>query len=129
MAAWRAPFAIVSHGVEENPIFNFGNHVALELFELDFDAFTKLPSVQSAEPLAREEREQLLATVSTQGFIANYSGVRISATGKRFQIENAIVWNIVDNKGAYYGQAATFEHGHTYKITKLKTSALKAQCG
>jgi hypothetical protein len=34
--------------------------------------------------------------------------VRISSTGKRFLIKEAIVWNLVDDKGDYQGQAAAF---------------------
>lgn len=57
---WSAPYAIVAHSTEAEPIFYFGNRKALELFEMDFDAFTHLPSRLSAEPLLREERAHLL---------------------------------------------------------------------
>ncbi len=109
ISLWYAPFAIVSHGTEKEPIFNFGNRAALELFELDFSKFIKLPSRKSAEKVNQAERASLLAEVSKYGFIKNYSGVRISATGKRFMIEDAIVWNLADKDGRYCGQAAMFE--------------------
>ena len=105
---WRADFVLVSHGIEEDPIFNFGNLAALALFELGFAEFTALPSRQSAEPLSRAERSKLLARVSRDGCIEDYTGVRVSATGQRFFIENARVWNLQDEQGAYYGQAAMF---------------------
>jgi hypothetical protein len=41
-------------------------------------------------------------------FIDDYSGVRVSSTGRRFLIERATVWNLVDARGAYRGQAAAF---------------------
>ena len=44
----------------------------------------------------------------TQGAIEDYAGVRVSANGRRFMIEGATVWNVVDEDGRYYGQAATF---------------------
>ncbi len=106
-ALWNAPFAVVSHGVEEDPIFNYGNRTALELFEMDWKRFTSLPSRFSAEPVAREERARLLAAVTERGFIDDYAGIRISATGRRFAIV-ATVWNVVDEDGVYRGQAATF---------------------
>lgn len=99
---------IVSHGTQEDPIFNFGNRAALELFEMPWDAFTRLPSRQSAEPMRREERQRLLERVGAHGYIDDYQGVRISATGRRFRIERATVWNLIDAEGALYGQAATF---------------------
>jgi hypothetical protein len=44
-----------------------------------------------------------------KGFISDYSGVRISRTGRRFIIQNAILWNVYDEEGAYRGQAAFFK--------------------
>lgn len=105
----HAPFAILSHGIEPEPIFNFGNQYALTLFECEWCDFIQMPSRYSAEAISQEERAKLLEKVTRQGFIDHYHGVRISATGKRFMINNAIVWNITDEKGLYYGQAAMFK--------------------
>ena len=49
-----------------------------------------------------------MAEVTSSGFIKNYAGVRISKTGRRFRIENATVWNLVDDDGTPRGQAAMF---------------------
>ena len=107
-ALWRAPFVVVAHATGEDPVFFYGNQQALTAFEMDFVAFTRLPSRFSAEPLAREERARLLARVSRDGFIDDYAGVRISAQGQRFRIERAVVWNLLDAQGQCHGQAATF---------------------
>ena len=107
-ALWRAPRVIVAHGTEADPVFFYGNRLALELFEMDAAAFARLPSRFSAEPLAREERARLLERVSRDGYIDDYAGVRISATGRRFRIAQATVWNLVDAAGVRHGQAATF---------------------
>lgn len=106
---FNASFVLVSHGIEKDPIFNFGNKVALKLFELTWEQFTALPSRKSAEPINREERRKLLGRVTQQGYIDDYSGVRISSTGKRFLIKEAIVWNLIDEDGKYQGQAAVFD--------------------
>lgn len=108
-ALWAAPRVIVAHGTQADPVFFYGNRLALELFEMDWATFTQLPSRFSAEPLAREERARLLERVTRDGYIDDYAGVRISATGKRFRIENAVVWNLVDAVGVCHGQAATFD--------------------
>lgn len=106
----EAGFAVVSHGTEADPIFNFANPCALNLFEMDWNTFTRLPSRKSAELPNREERARLLDEVTQKGFIPDYAGVRISSSGKRFRIENAVIWNLTDRKGCFCGQAARFEN-------------------
>lgn len=108
-ALWQAPRVIVAHGTEPDPIFFFGNALALDRFETGFDAFAAMPSRLSAEPIERSERQALLDAVTRDGSIDDYAGVRISATGRRFRIEQATVWNLIDAHGAVHGQAATFD--------------------
>ncbi len=104
-----SPFVLLSHTPHSDPDFNYANAKALELFEYDWDAIIKIPSRYSAEKSDREARENLLAAVDKRGFIDNYSGIRISSTGKRFKINNAIIWNLIDEKNNYRGQAAYFD--------------------
>lgn len=107
-AVWSAPRAIVAHGTEEDPLFFYGNRLALQLFEMDFDEFTRLPSRLSAEPLAQEARVRLLEKVARQGYVDGYSGMRIAKSGRRFMITDATVWNLADTNGVHRGQAAVF---------------------
>lgn len=103
-----APFVVVSHGAEQDPILNYGNRIALELWEMDWEAFSRTPSRLTAEPENRAERERMLRQAETQGYIGDYRGVRISRTGRRFLVEQALVWNVVNEQGVKLGQAATF---------------------
>lgn len=105
---FKAPFALVSHNTDEDPIFNYANLTALSLFEFDWEEFTSLPSRLSAESINWQERERLLSEVTEKGFIGHYEGIRISKTGKRFRIKKAVVWNLIDSEGVYRGQAACF---------------------
>ncbi len=105
---FEAPFAIVSHDAAPDPVFTYGNRTALRLFEMSWSDFTALPSRHSAEAPRRQERERLLREVARRGFVDDYGGVRISAGGRRFRIEGATVWNLVDAQGRLCGQAATF---------------------
>lgn len=107
-ALWDAPRAIVAHGTEADPVFFYGNRLALQLFEMSFEEFARLPSRFSAEPLAREERAALLAMVTQQGYVDGYSGMRIAKSGRRFMISDGTVWNLVDEAGVLHGQAAVF---------------------
>jgi hypothetical protein len=106
---WQAPQVIVAHGTEDDPVFFYGNRRALDVFEMAFADFICLPSRFSAEPLLREERARLLERVSRDGYIDDYAGVRVSASGRRFRIEQAVVWNLIDAAGDCHGQAATFD--------------------
>lgn len=105
---YYAPFALLSHGTESDPIINYANHTAQQLFELEWSEFTKLPSRLSAETMVQQERDALLKRVSENGYIDDYSGVRIAKGGQRFLIDHATVWNLDDREGAYAGQAAMF---------------------
>ena len=104
----QTKFVVVGHGVEADPILNYANKVALDLWELDWEAFCSTPSRLTAEPMHRDERAEMLATTQRQGYIDNYAGIRISSTGKRFKIDQALVWNLIDDYGNPVGQAATF---------------------
>ncbi len=124
--AWRrrldaAPFAVVAHGPGPDPVLNYGNRKALELWEMDWEEFTRTPSRLTAEEPNREERARLLAQVSERGFIDDYSGVRVSKGGRRFCIARARVWNVLEASGAYCGQAAAF--GSWSYLEKTPTSA------
>lgn len=105
---FSAPFVLASHGVEPDPILNYGNAQALELWEMTWQEFVSTPSRMTAEPMNQAERAQMLQEAATQGLIRNYRGVRISRTGKRFLVEQAIVWNVIDQYHNKVGQAATF---------------------
>ncbi len=105
---FEAPFVLVSHGGEADPILRYGNRTALDLFETTWDDLCRMPSRLTAEPVNRDERARMLAQAAAQGYIADYRGVRISAKGRRFLVEDATVWNVVSPSGEPLGQAATF---------------------
>ena len=48
--------------------------------------------------------------MARHGYIDDYTGVRVSRTGKSFRIERATVWNLIDQTGTVMGQAAAFDH-------------------
>jgi hypothetical protein len=105
-AVFEAPFPIVSHGPEADPILNYANRLGLSVFEATWDEFTLTPSRLTAEPGRREERMRVLAEVITKGYIEHLSGPRISCKGHRFLIKDTTVWNVLDEQGHCTGQAA-----------------------
>jgi hypothetical protein len=106
---YNAPFVVVSHDTEADPIFNFANKKAQEVWEMDWDEFTQTPSRLSAEAISQEARQKLLAKAQEKGYVSGYNGIRISKSGKKFHILNTILWNLTDEAGNYKGQAAMFK--------------------
>jgi len=107
-ALFNANFVVVSHGTQADPILNYGNQKALDLWQMDWATLITTPSRYTAEPIERSEREKLLAQAKSQGYISNYRGIRIASNGDRFYINQAIIWNVVDENDKLWGQAATF---------------------
>lgn len=105
---FEAPFVVVSHGTQDDPILNYGNATALQLWRISIPVLLKTPSRLTAEAMHRDERARLLERTTRDGFVDDYRGVRIATTGKRFLIDRATVWNLVDETGERVGQAATF---------------------
>ncbi|AMV18053.1 MEKHLA domain-containing protein [Planctomyces sp. SH-PL14] len=105
---YHAPFVIVSHGTEADPVLNYGNATALALWEMPLPDFTRTPSRLTAEPMHRDERARMLEQTARTGYIDDYRGIRIASTGRRFRIDPATVWNVINAEGHPAGQAATF---------------------
>ncbi|ABO97999.1 predicted protein, partial [Ostreococcus lucimarinus CCE9901] len=108
-ALFRAPFACASH--DGNDVFNYGNQAALELWEMEWDAFVGMSSKKSADEAdeaTQAERRALLDRAASDGVIMNYSGVRVSSRGAKFRIEDATVWTMKDGDGNKTGQAVRF---------------------
>lgn len=104
----HAPFVVVAHNTNADPRFVYANKAGQNCFEYPWDEFVTLPSRLSAELPNREERQRLLDAVTRDGFISDYRGLRIAKSGRRFWIEDGIVWQLIDNDGNRRGQAATF---------------------
>lgn len=103
---YQAPFAVLAHDTAVDPVFCYANRMAQELFEMTWDEMVRMPSRKSAEPVLRADRKKFLDRVAVHGFIDNYSGIRISRSGRRFLIQQATVWNLLDQFGVCRGQAA-----------------------
>ena len=98
---------VVSHDGAEDPVFNYASKAALDLWEMDWETFTSTPSRFSAEPDEREARAELLRRVTADGYVDDYRGVRVSSSGRRFEVRDAYVWNVYQGEERV-GQAALF---------------------
>jgi PAS domain-containing protein len=104
----QASHPVLAHNTHPDPHFIYANRAAQAAFEYDWAEITQLPSRLSAEPVDRDERQRLLEAVARHGFAIGYSGMRIARSGRRFLIEEGVVWQLIDRDGAVRGQAATF---------------------
>ena len=109
---FHAPFVVLAHGTEPDPIFCYGNEQALKLWETDLDELLRTASRTTAEPGASAERQRMLERVARYGYVDDYRGVRIGRSGRRFVIEGVTIWNLRDACARHCGQAATFSHWH-----------------
>ncbi|MGB4067543.1 MAG: MEKHLA domain-containing protein [Nitrospira sp.] len=105
---FEVSIVVVSHGVEPDPILNYGNQAALDLWELPWEQFIQTPSRLTAEADDRTERRRMLERATLTGYFDGYRGVRISSTRRRFLVEQAVIWNVIDLAGHRIGQAAAF---------------------
>ncbi len=110
-AGWlyrEAPFVVLAHGTDRDPKFIYANQAAQTCFEYSWQEFMTLPSRLSAEAPDRAERQKLLDEVARNGFLSGYRGLRVAKSGRRFIIEDGVVWELIDRAGVRHGQAATF---------------------
>jgi len=105
---YQLPWVVVAHGSGSDPLFVYANRCAQALWELDWPAFTRLPSRRSADPGHVAERSRWLATAAATGFVTGCHGERVAASGRRFLIEQVTIWNVLDEAGAAHGQAAAY---------------------
>lgn len=107
-ALFHHPQPLVSHGVQADPVFRYGNAAALSLWQMGWEDFTRLPSRHSAQadPDIQSDRAALLAKALQTGWVGDYSGIRISAKSQRFRINDTILWTVTDAAGTRHGQAA-----------------------
>jgi len=103
-----APFCVLAHDAQPDPVFFYANKAAQRCFEYSWAEFTSLPSRLSAEAPNRAERQGLLDKVSRDGFASGYHGLRTSRSGRRFRIEDGTVWQLIDRNGVFHGQGAAF---------------------
>ena len=101
-------FALLTHKGDAETTLNYGNALALRLWDCDWDFFTALPSARTAPPDVGAGRDQMMQRVARDNFVSGYSGRRISATGRLFLIHDVTIWRLLDETGNSFGVGAWF---------------------
>ncbi len=86
-------FVLVSHGIQEDPVYNFSNQAGLEAFVRSWDQFIKLPSRQSVvfQSFDEELRIKLMKRVTDDGYVEGASGIRVRGDDKFIRLVDAVV--------------------------------------
>jgi hypothetical protein len=77
---------VLSHGtqsIDEGPILNYGNSIALKRWGASWEELTNMPSKHTAEAGLQSARETFMNKVSMDGIVDNYSGIRIALDKSR----------------------------------------------
>jgi len=125
---FEAPFVCASHGTEDEPVFNYGNRAALELWGMGFEDFEALPSKKSAAEEEQEARTALLEEVAREGKADDLRCIRVAAGGRPFRIEGGRLWNLTGLDGSPLGQAVVFAK-YTFLEPEEETIDLAAAQG
>ncbi len=95
----------LAHDGSSDPLITWVNAAAALLWQRSPHRFVGIPSRWTALPGDRAERAHAL---SADGVSRGYAGLRVSAVGRRFRIEDATIWPVTEPDGRMVGQAATF---------------------
>ena len=106
---FNADFYLLSHNTAIDPVLTYGNQQVLDRWEVSWQELISMRSSDTAKSIDQTQRSMLMAQVKQHNHISGYSGIRVSKTGKEFQILDAIIWNLFLTDGSFYGQAAWFK--------------------
>lgn len=107
-ALFGAPVAVLAHDGRSDPLCIYMNAAALAEFELTPAQAASFRTRETAAPKDRAERSVALAGVAEAGLVRGYRGVRVSASGRRFRLDDGRIWTLLDDGGLIVGQAAAF---------------------
>jgi MEKHLA domain len=106
---FNVDFYLLSHDCAADPILNYGNRRVLELWEISWAELTQMHSRETAKSSDRASRSAVMEQVAAQNYVREYSGVRVSKTGREFRILDVTIWNLFTSDRQPYGQAAWFK--------------------
>ncbi len=101
---------VMAHDTSNDPCLNYANAAALKLWCRNWNEMIGMPSRLTAPINERRQRKDVLSQALNQDAVKGYQGIRIDRKGRKFLISNARIWTIWDEKGLFFGQAATFSN-------------------
>ena len=103
-------FAVLSHGNQSDPIYNYVNAAGFRVFRWPEDVYYQLPSRKSApEGSARQERSKVIDDTVAQDITYIDEAVRVRYPNATVILRDAILWNVYDDEGYRVGQTVVFD--------------------
>ncbi|CAJ1964034.1 unnamed protein product [Cylindrotheca closterium] len=102
-------FGVLSHGMQPDPIFNYGNKASLELFGYEIKDLCRTASRLSTVPELMKDRETLIKEIESRGYGYISDAVRVKSDGELFVIDRILVWTVFDDAGRRIGLAAVYD--------------------
>jgi MEKHLA domain len=104
-------FAVLSHGVQEDPIYLYFNRAAFGTFQFPEQVAYKTPSRYSAPPGPERDvtrARQVDAAVQHDHTVIP-EAIRQTHHGNLIRVRNIILWNVYDENGDRVGQTAIYD--------------------
>lgn len=103
-------YVVISHGTQDDPVYNYGNKAGLLFFGYPEHEFVQLPSRYSAPSGAlRQDRSQIVQHVLDHGWTIIDEAIRQNKARESFRVRRILYFNVNDDDGKRIGQAATFD--------------------
>jgi hypothetical protein len=109
-------YAVLSHGIQEDPVFCYSNVAAREAFQYTEDELYQLPSRYSA-PGGGERKNRQSVSNNNIWFIP--SGIRQRKDKSLFEFRDVILWNVYNDRGIRLGQTAVYDQA---KVTNVQSA-------
>jgi hypothetical protein len=118
-------YAVLSHGVQDDPIYCYFNKAAFLQFQFSEDEVYRLPSRYSApDGAARESRAADVQQAVAKDVKELGSVIRQTKHGDLFEMVNVILWNVYDKNGERVGQTAFYDRDLVRPVSKASVDAL-----
>lgn len=102
-------FGILSHGTQQDPIYNYGNWAALTLFDYSLEELCQTPSRYSTVESLMDDREKLIQQINDVGYGTISDAVRQTTNGSLFVIQKIWIWHVYHPDGRRIGLAALYD--------------------
>lgn len=105
----EADVMLLSVGLEQQPVFNYGNVKSLLMFGCDLAELVQQVAIEAVPEDLQTEEQAALSKVAEEGAVAEYHSQRITPKQKRWHVRDGKIWTLKDSLGRFHGLAYCFK--------------------